>query len=476
MKQKLFTFLLVLVVSIGILYASDTQVDGIYYDFDNSTMTATVTYRGSSYASYANEYAGSVIIPTIVLYNDMTYAVTKIEDYSFCGCTTLTSITIPNSVTIIGKNAFEGCSSLTSVTIPNSVTSIGACAFYNCSSLTSVTIPESVTAINYWTFLRCYSLTSITIPNSVISIGSMAFGSSGLISVAIGNSVTSIESDAFSSCSSLESIHWNVKSITGFSISYNSYNGTYSSTNPFYSIRTQIKSFTFGEDVELIPANLCYEMSNISSVIIPNNVTSIGNTAFGSCKSLTSVTIGNSVESIRGSAFEGCSSLTSVTIPSSVTSIENGAFKNCSRLEYVKCNASTPPSIDSYEIFPQHVVATYYDIEYLTCYIPCGALEAYSKSGWNSYMEDFIEQSAFSLTVNSSNNTYGIAKVASRPDCNSAILTAIPNEGCTFVKWSDGNTQSTRYIEVTEDITLTAEFVKKGYTIHVHQDCTSTIE
>jgi hypothetical protein len=87
-----------------------------------------------------------------------------------------------------------------------------------------------------------------------------------------------------------------------------------------------------------------------------------------------------------------------------------------------------------------------------------------------------VEQSSYSIDINTSNNTYGIAKVASRPDCNSAILTAIPNEGCTFVKWSDGNTQSTRYIEVTEDITLTAEFVKKGYTIHVHQDCTSTIE
>jgi hypothetical protein len=91
-------------------------------------------------------------------------------------------------------------------------------------------------------------------------------------------------------------------------------------------------------------------------------------------------------------------------------------------------------------------------------------------------MKQFVEQSPYSITINSSNDAYGIAKVASRPDCNSAILTAIPNEGYTFVKWSDGNTQATRYLELTEDITLTAYFAKEGYTIHIYQDCTSTIE
>ena len=102
-------------------------------------------------------------------------SVTSIGDYAFCYCSGLTSINIPNTITTIGGYIFQGCSSLTSVTIPNSVTSIGNSAFNGCSGLTSITIPNSVTSIGDDAFMSCTTLTSVTIPNSVTSIGDYAF-------------------------------------------------------------------------------------------------------------------------------------------------------------------------------------------------------------------------------------------------------------------------------------------------------------
>ena len=159
----------------------------------------------------------------------------------FHGCSSLTSVSIGNSVTSIGEYAFYGCSGLTSINIPGSVTSIGYVSFYGCSSLTSITIPSSVTSIGDGAFSGCYSVTNINvdagnsvydsrencnaiietssntlivgsknsiIPSSVTGIGKYAFyGCSGLTSVTIPNSVTSIGVSAFAYCSSLTDIY-----------------------------------------------------------------------------------------------------------------------------------------------------------------------------------------------------------------------------------------------------------------------------
>ena len=342
MKPKIFTLFTALTLSAGALFASDTSVDGIYYNFDDANLTATVTYRGSYSYSYTGEYTGDVVIPATVTYGDKSYSVTSIGEDAFYECSGLTSVTIPNSVTSIGDRAFAWCSGLTSVTIPNSVTSIGYRAFYNCSSLTSVTIPNSVTSIGEDAFRDCSSLTSVT----------------------IGNSVTNIGGHAFSGCSGLTSVVWNAKNCADFRGGGDA---------PFYDINSQITSFTFGSEVEHIPAYLCYGMKNLTSVTIPNSVTSIGEYAFSGCSGLTQtnytgdiagwcginfggwgsnpttyshnlyinnvevkdLVIPNSVTSIGDGAFCGCSGLTSVTIPNSVTSIGSSAFRDCSGLTSV---------------------------------------------------------------------------------------------------------------------------------------------
>ena len=249
--------------------------------------------------SFRNQNLTSYVIPNNV---------TRIGDRAFSFCSSLAEVVIPNSVTRIGDSAFEGCSSLAEVIIPDSITGIGDRAFSFCSSLAEVIIPNSVTNIGKGAFQLCSSLAEVVIPNSVTRIGDYAFSScSSLAEVVIPNSVVCINGNPFHG--------WNGK-LDCLSLSF-----VYEDNILFNKDKSRIISFRNQE---------------LTSYVIPNSVTRIGDYAFSSCSSLVEVVIPNSVTRIGDYAFLHCSSLSSIVIPVSVTIIGSYAFAGCNFSNNVK--------------------------------------------------------------------------------------------------------------------------------------------
>jgi hypothetical protein len=305
----------------------------IYYNYYNGT-ELEVTYGNS-------KYSDTVVIPEEVTYMNRTRKVTTIGMSAFHSCSALTNIDIPNSVTSIGDWAFTYCSGLTSVIIPNSVTTIGEYAFGYCSGLTSVIIPNSVFSIGRGAFSGASELVSITIPNSVATIERGAFSGTawynnqpdGLVyagkvayqykgtmpentCIELDEGTVCISSQAFAGCSNLTNIII-PNSVT--SIGWGAFEGT-----GWYENQPDGLVYA-GKVAYLYKGN----MPENTIIELEDGTVGIASSAFQECYNLINIAIPNSVTTIGVVAFYGCSGLTSITIPNSVTTIGIQAFYGC---------------------------------------------------------------------------------------------------------------------------------------------------
>ena len=426
-KQSITKILFTILISMmGInALAYDIKIENadgktIYYNYINDGKELEVTDGNAP-------YSGVVNIPETVTFMNRTRKVTSIKSFTFYYSRDITSITIPCSVTNIGKSAFEKCSRLTSVhisdiaawcninfeepytsnpliharhlymngeeiqdlIIPNDVKSIKAGAFYGCFGLTSATIPEGVTEIGESAFCDCRNLISVSIPNSVKSIGKYAFD--------FNDRLTAVHITDIAAWCEIDFV------------------GYYYWSNPLYYAH-----------------HLYVNGIEIKDLVIPDGVKSIGNFAFGGCSGFTSVTIPNSVTSIGVDAFEDCD------IPTIVSHIEK------------------PSEIDN-NTFTQNTLKN------ATLYVPEGTIEKYKATdGWKEFLfiESIteLESKLFKLSYTIDGEEYKVCEVKYGVDITPENTPE--REGYTFSGWSE-----IPKIMPPHDVTVTGAFTVNTYTL-----------
>ena len=379
-------------------YFTSTSVEGVevsYYSQSSeypyycSVEGKPTTEGGMSQPAINTTTTGSVTIPESVHYNGNTYHVEHISMNAFNSCSQITSVMLPESVYMIDESAFYGCRNLKSVRLPKKAVHdytffIGYAAFENCTSLTEISLPESLKELPGFAFNNCYKLQSVTLPSTLTTIGGGAFqGCTDLATVTVKAAVPpTLDESAFDNTSNITlrvpqgskaayeaADSWkNFKEITenaslhvisfadlkvkelcvahwdsnsdgeldeGEAAAVTDLGAVFQWTPEVNETPFEIRSFDelkYFTGLTAIGEDAFSGCGMLASVALPSTLTSIGARAFYGCYNLNSIDIPNSVTSIGSQAFFGCSSLTSFHIPASVSIIYGNPIINCPKV------------------------------------------------------------------------------------------------------------------------------------------------
>lgn len=268
--------------------------------------------------------------------------VTKVETSAFEGCTSLQNVTLSGKISSLGNRAFQG-SGIRSIRFPESLTSIGQNAFAACANLTEISIPSTVTSVGKNIFLSCSALETVEFFASVDTIGSMMFNKCPLTKVTLSPTIKTLEAYSFA-YTALESVDFlpegllaiENKAFTGCSkLKTVDIPSTCTSIGPeAFRSNSALKTVTGGEKVEEIGVFAFWNCQMLSSFAAMTNVTAIGDSAFYYCKNLTSFTFGNKLVSVGSKAFQ-CAAIASVRLGGSVKTLGAYAFANNDSLNEV---------------------------------------------------------------------------------------------------------------------------------------------
>ncbi len=359
--------------------ASDTVVDGIYYNFNKENGTAEVTYKGKCHCA-PDTYQGQLTIPSTVTFEGQTYVVDAIGEYAFASGRKLTGVTIPTTVKKIGYNAFVGCRQLVNVEFnkPSSLAEISRQAFLACANLQSIEIPASVEKIGKFAFEMCDKLENVTFgePSKLTEIDEYVFCRTGLHGIVVPSSVTTIKDVAFCSNPNI------------FSVTLPANITTISERNPFcYNTQVTDMSVEDGNPVydsrdncnAIIETKTNTLVAGCKTSVIPSTVTAIGRSAFNHVTDMTDAALPATTTSIGKYAYLGCTGLRSFYFPSTMKVMADSVFWQIQKLDSIVTMAQKPFQIDESD-FEESIY------ENSTLYVPAGTAKAYrSAPVWTKF-------------------------------------------------------------------------------------------